>query len=155
MTRLPECLLRLPRLEHLDLSGNFELEHLPDDLGLLPLVVLDLSWTGVRTLPASLQTTTTLRVLDVWQSTWLCGPSRDIRTGEVYLSADRHCLKLADAADEIARIDAVLRPLSLALPALRIRMHGDESTGMTPKGAPCGGWWHARCGHDWTDPVFF
>ena len=48
-----------------------------------------------------------------------------------------------------------LRPLSLALPELRIRMHGDESTGMTPKGAPCGGWWHARCGHDWTDPVFF
>ena len=33
-------------------------------------------------------------------------------------------------------------------------MHGDESTGMTPKGAPCGGWWHARCGHDWTDPAF-
>ena len=36
LTRLPECLLRLPRLEHLDLSGNFNLEHLPDDLGLLP-----------------------------------------------------------------------------------------------------------------------
>ena len=86
---------------------------------------------------------------------WLCGPSRDIRTGEAYLSADRRCLKLADAADEIARIDAILRPLSLALPELRIRMHGDESTGMTPKGAPCGGWWHARCGNNWTDPVFF
>ena len=66
VTRLPECLLRLPRLEHLDLSGNFELEHLPDDLGQLPLVVLNLSWTSVRTLPASLQTTTTLRVLEVW-----------------------------------------------------------------------------------------
>ena len=52
-------------------------------------------------------------------------------------------------------MDAILRPLSLALPELRIRMHGDESTGMTPKGAPCGGWWHARCGNNWTDPVFF
>ena len=153
MTRLPECLLRLPRLEHLDLSGNFDLVELPDSVGQLPLVVLNLSWTGVRTLPASLQTTSTLRVLDVWQSTWLCGPSRDIRTGEVYLSADRRCLKLADAADEIARIDAILRPLSLAVPELRVLMHSEDE-GRTPKGASmrC---WHARCGYDWTDPVFF
>ena len=63
-------------------------------------------------------------------------------------------LKLADAADEIARRDAVLRPLSLALPELRILLHPDES-GKTKRGAPCNGWWHARCGYDWTDPVFF
>ena len=157
MTRLPECLLRLPCLEHLDLSGNFNLEHLPDDLGLLPLVVLSLSWTGVRTLPASLQTTTTLRVLEVWQSDWLCGPSRHYKTKEPLLKAGRggdDYLKLADAADEIARRDAVLRPLSLALPELRILLHPDES-GKTKRGAPCNGWWHARCGYDWTDPVFF
>ena len=117
--------------------------------------LLGLSWTGVRTLPASLQTTTTLRVLEVWQGGWLAGPCRHYQTGEFYLLAGRDHIKLANAADEIARRDAVLRPLSLALPELRIRMHGDESTGMTPKGAPSGGWWHARCGYDWTDPVFF
>ena len=153
MTRLPECLSRLPRLEHLDLSGNFELEHLPDDLGLLPLVVLDLSWTGVRTLPASLQTTTTLRVLEVWQGGWLAGPSRHHQTGEFYFQAGRDHIKLANAADEIARRDAVLRPLSLALPELRILMHANDMA-RTPKGASMR-WWHARCGYDWTDPVFF
>ena len=156
MTRLPECLLRLPRLQHLDLSCNFDIESLPDDIAQLPLVVLNLSWSGVRTLPASLQTTSTLRVLDVWECKGLCGPSRHPRTGEIILQAGpRWDVKIADATDEIARRDAVLRPLSLALPELRIRMHGDESTGMTPKGAPSGGWWHARCGYDWTDPVFF
>ena len=123
----------------------------------LPPDLLSLSWTGVRTLPASLQTTTTLRVLEVWQSDWLCGPSRHYKTKEPLLKAGRggdDYLKLADAAAEIARRDAVLRPLSLALPGLRILMHTDES-GKNKRGAPCGGWWHARCGHDWTDPVFF
>ena len=116
-----------------------------------------MSWTGVRTLPASLQTTTTLRVLEVWQSDWLCGPTRHYKTKEPLLKAGRggdDYLKLADAADEIARRDAVLRPLSLALPELRILLHPDES-GKTKRGAPCNGWWHARCGYDWTDPVFF
>ena len=143
----------LPRLQHLDLSGNFDLVELPDSVGQLPLVVLNLSWTGVRTLPASLQTTSTLRLLEVWNSSGLSGPSRHYQTGEVYLSADRTTLKLADAADEIARMDAILRPLSLAVPELRILMH-PEDEGRTPKGASmrC---WHARCGHDWTDPVFF
>ena len=60
---------------------------------------------------------------------------------------------LDDAADEIARIDAILRPLSLAVPELRVLMHSDDD-GRTPKGASmrC---WHARCGYDWTDPVFY
>ena len=50
-------------------------------------------------------------------------------------------------------MDAVLRPLSLAVPELRVLMHSDDE-GRTPKGASmrC---WHARCGHDWTDPVFY
>ena len=50
-------------------------------------------------------------------------------------------------------MDAILRPLSLAVPELRILMH-PEDEGRTPKGASmrC---WHARCGHDWTDPVFY
>ena len=44
-------------------------------------------------------------------------------------------VKIADATDEIARRDAVLRPLSLALPGLRILMHTDES-GKNKRGAP-------------------
>ena len=62
-------------------------------------------------------------------------------------------VKIADATDEIARRDAVLRPLSLALPELRILMHANDMA-RTPKGASMR-WWHARCGYDWTDPVFF
>ena len=153
LTRMPECLLRLPHLQHLDLSGNFDLVDLPDSVGQLPLVVLNLSWTGVRTLPASLRTTSTLRLLEVWNSSGLSGPSRHYQTGEVCLVAGRTTLKLADAADEIARIDAVLRPLSLAVPELRVLMH-PEDEGRTPKGASmrC---WHALCGYDWTDPVFY
>ena len=111
------------------------------------------SWStaGSKTNPS--QTTSTLRLLEVWNSSGLSGPSRHYQTGEVYLSADRTTLKLADAADEIARMDAILRPLSLAVPELRILMH-PEDEGRTPKGASmrC---WHARCGHDWTDPVFY
>ena len=114
---------------------------------------INLSWTGVRTLPASLQTTTTLRVLEVWQGGWLAGPCRHYQTGEFYLQAGRDHIKLANAADEIARRDAVLRPLSLALPELRILMHANDMA-RTPKGASMR-WWHARCGYDWTDPVFF
>ena len=105
------------------------------------------------TLPASLQTTTTLRVLEVWQGGWLAGPCRHYQTGEFYLQAGRDHIKLANAADEIARRDAVLRPLSLALPELRILMHANDMA-RTPKGASMR-WWHARCGYDWTDPVFF
>ena len=51
------------------------------------------------------------------------------------------------------QLTSVLRPLSLAVPELRVLMHSDDE-GRTPKGASmrC---WHARCGHDWTDPVFY
>ena len=110
-------------------------------------------YTSVRTLPASLQTTTTLRVLEVWNGWWLAGPYRHYQTGEFRLQAGNDDVKLADAADEIARRDAILRPLSLAVPELRVLMHANDG-GKTPKGASmrC---WHARCGYDWTDPVFF
>ena len=51
------------------------------------------------------------------------------------------------------QLTSVLCPLSLAVPELRVLMHSDDE-GRTPKGASmrC---WHARCGHDWTDPVFY
>ncbi len=136
-TRVPECLLRLPHLQHLDLSGNFDLEHLPDDIALLPLVVLDLNWTGIETLPLSLQTMTTLRILDL---------------SATRLGADVEGAPIRAA--DIARRDAILRPLSLAIPDLRIHMHSDEDGDDFERFASMH-WWHARCGHDWWDFVFF
>ena len=60
---------------------------------------------------------------------------------------------IMEAADEIARIDGELRPLSLALPDLRLRLHDRHwDSGEEP---PAGHWWHARCGHHWTEPVFY
>ena len=137
-------------------NGRFQIEmkHLPDDL--LRIILAFASPTvGARQLAARARTLdeeVEFRPSNEPENY----PCRHPRTGEIILqTGPRWDVKIADATDEIARRDAVLRPLSLALPELRIRMHGDESTGMTPKGAPCGGWWHARCGHDWTDPVFF
>ena len=153
---LPAALRDLNKLRSLSMRC-MTIQSLPQWFGALPLVelyiVLNLSWTSVRTLPASLQTTTTLRVLEVWNGWWLAGPYRHYQTGEFRLQAGNDDVKLADAADEIARRDAVLRPLSLAVPELRVLMHANDG-GKTPKGASmrC---WHARCGHDWTDPVFF
>ena len=153
---LPAALRDLNKLRSLSMRC-MTIQSLPQWFGALPLVelyiVLNLSWTSVRTLPASLQTTTTLRVLEVWNGWWLAGPYRHYQTGEFRLQAGNDDVKLADAADEIARRDAVLRPLSLAVPELRVLMHSNDG-GTTPKGASmrC---WHARCGYDWTDPVFF
>jgi len=142
LTRMPECLLRLPRLQHLDLSGNTDLVELPDSLGQLPLVVLNLSSTDIRTLPPSLQTTRTLRILEL-TFTGLGAFARSQSTS--------WALQFCDA-DERNRRDAILRPLSLAIPDLRFRLHSDDNDDI-PEDASMH-WWHARCGHDWWDPVF-
>ena len=44
--------------------------------------------------------------------------------------------------------------LSLAIPDLRIHMHSDEDGNDFERAASMH-WWHARCGHDWWDFVFF
>ena len=54
----------------------------------------------------------------------------------------------------MARRDKILRPLSLAIPDLRIHMHSDEDGDDFERAASIH-WWHARCGHDWWDFVFF
>ena len=107
------------------------------DIALLPLVVLDLSWTGIETLPLSLQTMTTLRILELWATR---------------LGADDEGVPIRAA--DIARRDAILRPLSLAIPDLRFKLHSDERGFGFQQGARIH-WWHARCGHDWWDDVFF
>ena len=63
----------------------------------------------------------------------------------------RWVLQFCDA-DERNRRDAILRPLSLAIPDLRFRLHSDDNDDF-PEDASMH-WWHALCGHDWWDPVF-
>ena len=67
-------------------------------------------------------------------------------TCEIALKSDA-CLN-----DERNRRDAILRPLSLAIPDLRFHLHSDENDDF-PKDASMH-WWHALCGYDWWDPVF-
>ena len=105
--------------------------------GQLPLVVLDLNWTGIETLPLSLQTITTLRILDL---------------SATRLGADVEGAPIRAA--DIARRDAILRPLSLAIPDLRFSLHSCEAGFTFQQGARMH-WWHARCGHDWWEDVFF
>ena len=142
------------RARTLDEYVEYRLVGEPDNYHESRTIEEGVAHTGAQiNLVHALQTTTTLRVLEVWQGGWLAGPCRHYQTGEFYLQAGRDHIKLANAADEIARRDAVLRPLSLALPELRILMHANDMA-RTPKGASMR-WWHARCGYDWTDPVFF
>ena len=54
---------------------------------------------------------------------------------------------------EIVRRDAILRGLSLALPDLRMMLYW--RTGDMLEVNPAKDWWHARCGYDWIDPVFY
>ena len=58
-----------------------------------------------------------------------------------------------EALAEIVRRDAILRGLSLALPDLRMMLYW--RTGDMLEVNPAKDWWHARCGYDWIDPVFY
>ena len=158
LTRAPDVVSLFPNLQHLDLSGNFLIgTGLPEELGQLPLVVLDLSYTKVSTLPASLRGTKTLQLLYLLSTAWLSGPFE--HGDDIVLQAGSLAdpdpglpyFSLAYAADEIARRDAILRPLSLALPDLRIRTHGDDVALANASMR----WWHARCGWHWADPEFY
>ena len=152
MLRAPACLRGFPHLRHLDLSGSDKLKKLPENLGRLPLVILNLNCTKVRDLPASLRETTTLRLLEL-QLTWLSAPCKHMTPDDVVLPCGGFCTVIRhsddddDAAfeDEIARRDAILTPLSLAIPELRFMLHVGRET-----------WWHARCGWHWSHacPLF-
>ena len=151
LRHVPGALRRLTGLQHLCLDDSFDLEELPDWIGELPLVVLCLNGTQLRTLPTSLRGSTTLRILELGYTSWLSGPQR--YNDKVIMIAGQEEIDLDEAADEIARIDGELRPLSLALPDLRLRLHDRHwDRGEEP---PAGHWWHARCGHHWTEPVFY
>ena len=72
---------------------------------------------------------------------------------EYRLASEPHLRDYYDSVT-IARRDAILRPLSLAIPDLRFKLHSDERGFGFQQGARIH-WWHARCGHDWWDDVFF
>ena len=155
---LPECLRGLLRLEILDISW-LAITELPEWVGEMTLVELDLSCTRIETL-VSLRSCLTLRSL-VLHITPLCGPSWEEYPNNS--NAWAKCLMvpprlaaptndvlgympLEDVpADEIIRRTNELMGISLALPDLRIKF--GPALGRDPA-------WHARCGKYWTDDAF-
>ena len=157
---VPGCLRGL-RLQYLDVKQT-GLTSLPQWLAELPLVALKVS-DNVRlaTLPSSLRSLTSLKVLEL-SDTNLGGPQPDkgpygaahvaLAIGGVLVKLDR-----TEAIAEADRRDAILQPLSVALPDLRIRLHSHSerhSINMLQIDADKY-FWHAQCGFDWLDPIFY
>ena len=171
-SRVPDCFRGL-RLQVLNVE-QCGLEAIPSWIAELPLVALDLAEnSSISTLPASLQTLTSLRVL-VLRGTNLCGPQVECRDADGNIwngkshercvpvlwflengtgEACRYELDDDETLAEIVRRDAILRGLSLALPDLRMMLYW--RTGDMLEINPAKDWWHARCGYDWIDPVFY
>ena len=171
LSHVPDCFRGL-QLQVLNIS-DCGVEAIPSWIAELPLVALDLAGNNdISTLPASLQTVTSLRVL-VLRGTNICGPSIECfdADGDVQWGPDHercvpvlHVLEDSgelwvggldedEALAEIVRRDAILRGLSLALPDLRMMLYW--RTGDMLEVNPAKDWWHARCGYDWIDPVFY
>ena len=149
--RVPDSFRPL-RLRSINLE-ECDLRELPDWLGELPLVVLNLEMNKMlKALPVSLRQATTLRVLYL-DFTSLAGP---FIFG--YGENSEKCLFVDGARriyddvphEEIFRRDGELRGISEALPELRIQLHSlpDNREDVAHV------WWHARCGTDWTDSSF-
>ena len=180
-TDLPRVPAVVPTLKSLRLLclASVKLTEIPAAIGELPLVVLDCSYTCIADLPLSMHAMTTLRILDL-EGTHLNGPERHeedasghdhtsdggvvyIRTPDEDLMQGTHYfLDVMDPSREAAAaIEArnnVLRPLSLALPDLRLKLHATHAKGTWPfrgQAPPTMFWWHARCGVDWTDEAFY
>ena len=148
--------------------GETGITELPSWISELPLVVLDVSVNNLETLPSSLRTLTTLRVLDL-QETGLSGPEVDLEEAEREVPYQDHMpwtnvetklmiqrtneyKKIGDCIEEVVRRDSELRALSRALPKLRLRLHTSPiqiDSGVDRY------WWHERCDCDWLDPSFY
>ncbi len=166
LSHVPDCFRGL-QLQVLNIS-DCGVEDIPSWIAELPLVALDLAGNdSISTLPASLQTLTSLRVL-VLRGTNLCGPQVECGYDESeqqernvpvlwFLDSEgescRWELDEDETLAEIVRRDAILRGLSLALPDLRLMLYW--RTGDILHINPAKDWWHARCGYDWIDPVFY
>jgi len=148
--RVPDSFRPL-RLRSINLS-QCNLRELPDWLGELPLVVLDVSMNKMlKALPVSLRQATTLRVLYL-NFTSLAGPFIfGYENSEKCLFVDGARMIYDEVPDEeIFRRDDELRGISEALPELRLQLHAtpDDREDVAHV------WWHARCGTDWTDSSF-
>ena len=156
LTRLPDSLRGCRLLQKIDLTGCSDIAALPSWIGELPLVSLNLEETSVSTLPESLRTTATLRMIMLHMS-GLSGPYGGSEEGDVVIghtTAGPIWLDTPEGAAEVARRDAVLRPLSLSLPDLRFRL-GNQHWSDFDEPEPAMKWWHAACGHDWWEEVFY
>ena len=161
LNAVPGCLRGL-RLQYLDVKQT-GLTSLPQWLAELPLVCLRVS-DNVRlaTLPPSLRTLTSLKVLEL-SDTNLGGPQPNAYWvgGAAFpalaIGGDLVKLDRAEAIAEADRRDAILQPLSVALPDLRIRLHSHSerhNVDMLQITADKY-FWHAKCGFDWLDPIFY
>jgi len=145
--------------------GETGITELPSWISELPLVVLDVCCNEIDTLPASLRTLTTLRVIDL-VDTGLSGPEIDfydieeaeenghnvIVEPKLRRISDGELLNISDWLEEVVRRDSELRALSCALPKLRLRLHSiPYQIDTTVKRF----WWHERCDCDWLDPLFY
>jgi hypothetical protein len=145
--------------------GETGITELPSWISELPLVVLDVCCNALDTLPSSLRTLTTLRVIDLVE-TGLSGPEIDFDEIEeaeenghnvvvepkLRRISDGELLHIRDCIDEVLRRDSELRALSRALPKLRLRLHSiPYQIDTTVKRF----WWHERCDCDWLDPLFY
>lgn len=146
------------RLTKLDITFT-NVTAIPDWLGEMPLVELILAGTRIESLPRSLQSCGSLRILNLCHtplgSADASDPGHDWDLGPRVLvvppglvaprGADMHLMTLEDVPQsEIRRRTSELTAVSLALPDLRIRFSFHNETRD----------WHVRCGKPWTDPAF-
>jgi hypothetical protein len=168
---LPEGLRGLRRLTKLDISFS-HVTTLPEWLGESPLVELKLGGSTIETLPRSLRSCTSLRLLNL-SGTPLGtadstdpGCETDLGPRTIYVPPGLveprgmgvYVMNFEDVPEsEMRRRTNELMGISLALPDLRIRFSfQDESErgyfdGREVEEIPN---WHARCGKPWTDPTF-
>ena len=161
---LPEGLRGLRRLTKLDISSS-HVTTLPEWLGESPLVELKLGGSTIETLPRSLRSCASLRMLNLAFTPLGTAHTFD-GPREIYVPTGMveprgmgvYVMNFEDVPEsEIRRRTNELMGISLALPDLRIRFSfQDESErgyfdGREVEEIPN---WHARCGKPWTDPTF-
>ena len=131
-------------LTRLDLTSNFKLSTLPDWVGEMPLVALDVVNTGVSALPRSFRHNTTLRVVVLYYS----GLCIDMYEGADFLEDADGTAEESYFLEEgmVDRLKAELLPLSLSQPLIRFKLL-DPEIGSLPEGSVMhpgwDGWWHA------------
>jgi hypothetical protein len=131
-------------LTRLDLQDNFKLSTLPDWVGEMPLVALDVVNTGVSALPRSFRHNTTLRVVVLYYS----GLCIDMDEGADFLEDANGTAEESYFLEEgmVDRLKAELLPLSLSQPLIRFKLLNLETDSL-PEGSVMhpgwDGWWHA------------